>query len=78
MDVILSFLFYVTNGEMINCRHIPLKVFAKYFALQDLYVKLPLKHHKQKFHPLHLGADLIHQVQNTLFIDPITYYLNVK
>ena len=47
LNLILSFLCYVTNGEMINCRHIRLKVFAKYFALQDLYVKLPLKHHKQ-------------------------------
>ena len=32
MDTILSFLYFVPDGEVINCGCISLKVFERYFA----------------------------------------------
>ena len=48
MDAML-FLRSVPKREMINCRHVPVKVFGKYFDSQKLYVKTSRRHHFYRF-----------------------------
>ena len=44
MDVMLLFLCCFPKREMINCKHVLLKVFGKYSDSQKLYVKTSPKH----------------------------------
>ena len=59
---------------MIKIRHIPVKIFAKYFTSQKAYVKISLEHHliPSKSSSFERGVSLILKVENKSFIDPIT------